>query len=97
VYPSSETEDIQSLPGTVFAVQSTRVFKAGNSLAMRISSRIARQMGIRDGSDVEMTVGQGVISVRKAPPQELANLIERITPENLQQPIFDDLTGEESW
>jgi antitoxin MazE len=94
---ADEDPFVYAASNTLFAAQPTRVFRAGNSLAIRIPSNIARQIGVGDGSGVEMAVNQGMIFVRKASSQELTNLIERITPENLQQPIFEDLTGGELW
>jgi len=78
-------------------VQDARVFKAGNSLAIRIPSAIAKHIALEDGAAVEMAVDHGVIYVRKAPSRALAELIEGITPENLHAPMFDDLTGAERW
>lgn len=78
-------------------VQDARVFKAGNSLAIRIPSAIAKHIALEDGTSVELAVDQGMIYVRKAPSRSLAELIERITAENLHAPMFDDLTGAERW
>ncbi len=80
-----------------FVMQDTRVFKAGNSLAIRIPSAIAKRISLEDGAAVEMAVGQGMIYVRKAPSRLLADLIEAITPENLHAPILDELIGNERW
>jgi len=44
-----------------------------------------------------MAVDHGMIYVRKAPSRALADLIERITPENLHEHFFDELTGAERW
>jgi antitoxin MazE len=73
------------------------VFKAGNSLAIRIPSTIAKRVGLEDGGSVEMTVEGGVLSIRKAPSRTLADLIAKITPENLHEPIFDHTVGRERW
>jgi len=78
-------------------LQNARVFKAGNSLAIRIPSAIAKRMNLEDGSPVEMAVEQGIIHVRKAPSRTLLDLIERITPENLQEPMLTELTDAERW
>ncbi len=78
-------------------IQDARVFKAGNSLAIRIPSAIAKHIELEDGAAVEMAVSHGMIYVRKAPSRALADLIEGITPENLHGPVFDDLTGFERW
>jgi antitoxin MazE len=73
------------------------VFKAGNSLAIRIPSVIAKHCELEDGTPVQMDVSDGTISVRKAPSRDLAALLARITPENVHEPHFDDLTGAERW
>ena len=77
--------------------QDTRVFKAGNSLAIRIPSGIAKRIGLEDGAGVEMSVSNGMIYVRRAPSQELTKLIAQITPENVHQPTFDNVIGSEAW
>jgi antitoxin MazE len=77
--------------------QDARVFKAGNSLAIRIPSALAKRIGLEDGAAVEMAVDHGMIYVRKAPSRTLADLIDRITPENVHAPIFDQPTGAEHW
>ncbi|MHB8141979.1 MAG: AbrB/MazE/SpoVT family DNA-binding domain-containing protein [Vulcanimicrobiaceae bacterium] len=78
-------------------LQDARVFKSGNSLAIRIPSAIAKRVALEDGAAVEMAVDDGVISVRKAPLRALADLIEGITPQNLHEPLFDEPTGTERW
>jgi antitoxin MazE len=86
------SEDFDAL-----VMQDTRVFKAGNSLAIRIPSAIAKRIALEDGAVVEMAVDHGMIYVRKAPSRTLADLIDRITPENVHQPIFDEPAGAERW
>jgi antitoxin MazE len=78
-------------------MQDTRVFKAGNSLAIRIPSAIAKRIALEDGSEVEMAVDDGMIYVRKSPSRALSDLVDRITPENRHEPIFDDVLGAERW
>ncbi len=78
-------------------MQDARVFKAGNSLAIRIPSAIAKHIALEDGAAVEMAVDHGMIYVRKAPSRALADLVERITPDNLHEPLFDEVTGVERW
>lgn len=81
----------------MLALQHARIFKAGNSLAIRIPSAIAKQCELEDGAAVEMAVDHGMIVVRKAPSRDLTALIERITPQNLHAPQFTDETGAERW
>lgn len=58
--------------------------KWGNSLALRIPSKIAMELGISAGSTAEINVKkkQFVVTPRPETPS-IAELIERITPENL--------------
>ncbi len=79
------------------AIHDARVFKAGNSLAIRIPSAVAKHVGLEDGCAVEMAVDGGDIRVRKSPSDKLSELIERITPENVHAPVFDDTVGSERW
>lgn len=74
-----------------------KVFKAGNSLAVRIPSTIAKAAELEEGSAVEMAVGEGHIWIRKGPSRELQELIKRITPDNLHGEYFNHLTGNERW
>jgi antitoxin MazE len=78
-------------------MQDARVFKAGNSLAIRIPSAIAKRIALEDGAVVEMAVDHGTIYVRKAPSRALVDLIERITPQNVHEPVFDGSIGAERW
>ena len=100
----NEIEGSQSTPTTALGVdfsalvmQATRVFKAGNSLAIRIPSAIAKRFALEDGAEVEMAVDDGMIYVRKSPSRALADLIDQITPENRHEPIFDESLGAERW
>ena len=78
-------------------VQDGRVFKAGNSLAIRIPSAIAKHCDLDDGTSVQMAAEQGMIYVRKAASRDLTALLERITPENIHSENFDKPAGGERW
>jgi antitoxin component of MazEF toxin-antitoxin module len=78
-------------------IQDARVFKAGNSLAIRIPSAIAKHCELDDGAPVQMAADHGMIYVRKAPSHDLAALLDRITPENTHGPEFNELTPRERW
>jgi antitoxin MazE len=77
--------------------QDARVFKAGNSLAIRIPSAIAKTIDLEDGSPIEMAVGNGVLWVRKGTTLKLSGLIDQISPENTHGEQFSDLVGKERW
>jgi antitoxin component of MazEF toxin-antitoxin module len=79
-------------------VQDTRVYKAGNSLVIRIPSALAKHCDLKDGAPVQMAADNGMIYVRKAPSRELGALLDRITPENVHAAQFDEqLVGNERW
>jgi antitoxin MazE len=77
--------------------QDARVFKAGNSLAIRIPSAIAKSIGLVDGSPVDMAVESGTIWVKRAAPRRLHDLVERISNDNRHDEEFSDLTERERW
>lgn len=78
-------------------VNDTRVFKAGNSLAIRIPNAIAKRMSLEDGSEIQMGVDDGVLLIRKPLAPSLDALIELITPENAHGSEFTKLTDGEGW
>lgn len=82
---------------SALVIQDARVFKTGNSLAIRIPSAIAKHIALEDGTVVEMSAASGTIYVRKATEPTLDELIEQITPENLHASAFDELIGAERW
>jgi antitoxin component of MazEF toxin-antitoxin module len=54
-------------------------------------------MDIEDGSAVELAADSDTIVIRKATSRALADLIDRITPENLHEPMFENPVGRERW
>jgi antitoxin MazE len=93
---STETPKLK-IDFSALVVQDTRVFKAGNSLAIRIPSAIAKRIELEEGTAVEIAVDDGLMYVRKAPSRALADLIENITPDNVHHSTFDDIVGAERW
>ena len=78
-------------------VHDARVFKSGNSLAIRIPTLLAKEAELDDGCAIEIVVEEGTLRIRKAPSRELTDLIERITPENAHGPLFEETVGVERW
>jgi antitoxin MazE len=65
-----------------------RVTRWGNSLAMRIPKPLAEQTNIAEGSEVELTVVDGALTIRpRARTYTLEALLEQITPENRHDEI----------
>jgi|HubBroStandDraft_1064217.scaffolds.fasta_scaffold1507232_1 antitoxin component of MazEF toxin-antitoxin module len=78
-------------------MQDARVFRAGNSLAIRIPSAIAKHCELEDGAPVQMAADHGMIYVRKAPSQNLSALLDQITPDNLPSAQFEEPVAAERW
>ncbi len=63
----------------------TRVQKWGNSLALRIPKAFAEEAGLRADVAVELSLVDGALIVRPAPPRSptLEELLRGVTDENL--------------
>ncbi len=78
----------------------TQVKMWGNSLAIRIPSRVARDLGLTNDSQVEITSdGNTAIIKREENPRiSLEDLIKGITPENVHGEVdWGDPVGKEIW
>jgi len=78
----------------------TQVRKWGNSLALRIPKPVAEDLGVEQGSAVELRVEDGCLLVQPSTgsPYALETLLAGVTPENLH--IEADLgaaVGKEAW
>jgi antitoxin MazE len=67
----------------------TRVEKWGNSLAVRIPRSFAAEAGFGPDADVEMTLEDGSLVVTAVVGREarLADLLARVTPDNLHDEV----------
>jgi antitoxin MazE len=76
-----------------------RVTRWGNSLAVRIPKALAEQTKIEEGSEVELSVADGVLTVRpKAPTYRLEELLAQVTPGNRHDEIdWGEPQGKEVW
>ena len=75
----------------------TVVQKWGNSLGVRIPSIYAREFNLKKGSTVEVHKQNGTIVIVPK-KQELAELLSRVTPENLHESIDTGTSiGREGW
>lgn len=78
----------------------TRVKKWGNSLAVRIPRAFAAELGLQPDADVEMSLVDGslvVTSVERGDAR-LADLLSRVTDENLHEEIDSGVAvGGEAW
>ena len=74
-----------------------RLFKAGNSLAIRIPNAIVKHLRLSDGAPLRISVDGDAIWLRLAPAMEREELIAQITPENQHEPMLEELIGRERW
>ena len=76
----------------------TRVFKSGNSLAVRIPGVIAKQLDLQEGTAMEIDLEEGGLSLRPvAAVPSLDELVDKITPENVHEEQLPNLIGRERW
>jgi antitoxin MazE len=76
-----------------------RVQRWGNSLAVRIPKAFAKQVGLEDGSPVELAVVGDHLVVEPAQPSlQLDDLLAGVTEENIHQEIDTGASvGNEAW
>ncbi len=77
-----------------------KVSRWGNSLAVRIPIRIARSANLQEGSDLEIREEDGRIVLKpiRKKRYDLAELLSRVTDDNVHQEIESDgPVGREEW
>lgn len=78
----------------------TKIRKWGNSLGLRIPKAFAEEVGVRPGSEVDLSIESGELVVRLHQPLllRLDDLLAEVTPENLHEEIeLDGPVGREVW
>lgn len=77
----------------------TQIGKWGNSLVVRIPNPYARDLDLREGMDVEVSLVEGGLLLRPKPAAfPLHELLDRITPENVHgETDWGKVEGRESW
>ncbi len=77
----------------------TQVGKWGNSLAVRIPGAYAKDLGLQEGMELQVTVVDGGLLLRPEKKEfSLEELVEGITPENLHRETdWGSPRGRESW
>ncbi|MBM4129677.1 AbrB/MazE/SpoVT family DNA-binding domain-containing protein [bacterium] len=78
----------------------TRIAKWGNSLGLRIPWVFAVEVGVADGTPVELTLEDGRLVIRTVAPAEwtLDGLLAGVTAENQHAAVeTGDQVGRESW
>lgn len=77
----------------------TKVQKWGNSLGLRIPRPYAEEAGLRDQSEVELSLVEGTLVVQAAKPAwTLKELLAGVTEHNLHDEELDEPpVGREAW
>lgn len=78
----------------------TKIQKWGNSLGLRIPKSFAAETGVEAGSDVELSVKNGQLTVRPIlrPQYDLDDLLQKVTSKNVHGEIDSgDAVGREGW
>ena len=78
----------------------TKIVKWGNSLGLRIPKAFAEDVGVAEGSAVDLSMEDGnlVIKVTKTDEMDLEDLLDGITDENIHGEIdTGDAVGGEIW
>jgi antitoxin MazE len=77
-----------------------QIKKWGNSLAIRIPSRVARDLGLQDNSHVQITTDGDTATIKREvdAPMSLEDLVKGITPENVHSEMdWGAPVGKEVW
>jgi antitoxin MazE len=77
----------------------TQIGRWGNSLAVRIPGTYAKDLDLKEGMDLEVSLVDGAILLRPRPKQySLDELVSAITPENTHgETNWGEALGREDW
>jgi antitoxin MazE len=78
----------------------TQVKMWGNSLAIRIPSRVARDLGLTSDSQIEITSDGNTATIKREENSRLSleELVKGITPENIHGEVdWGEPAGNEIW
>jgi antitoxin MazE len=75
-----------------------KVQKWGNSLAVRIPSAFAKEIGLSPNTEVELKLEDNKLVIVPNRKKQLEKLLEQITPENLHSEVdWGEKSGREEW
>lgn len=73
------------------------ITKWGNGLGLHIPQYLAKEIGIKNGTSVDIKIADGVMVV-KPKVYSLKELLDQVTPENLHGEIkTGERVGKEEW
>lgn len=75
-----------------------KIQKWGNSLAVRIPSAFAREIGLYPNTQVELILEDNRLVIVPSRKRRLEKLLNRITPDNVHREVdWGKESGEEEW
>ncbi|ANA81076.1 transcriptional regulator/antitoxin, MazE [Paenibacillus vortex V453] len=75
----------------------SQVQKWGNSLGIRIPKALAMEIGLEEGSEIDLDVEDGHLVI-KPRTNTLEDLLSKITPDNIHSEVqTGEPQGRESW
>lgn len=81
----------------ILTIMKARINKWGNSLALRIPKNFAEEIGLSDGSQVDIILKDDAITIRKS-SYGLDELIKGIKKSNIHKETqTGEVTGNEKW
>ena len=78
----------------------TKIKKWGNSLGLRIPKSFAKEAGVEDGSDVDISLEEDRIVIRPLQRERyrISDLLSQVRNDNLHEEISTrDAVGREAW
>lgn len=76
----------------------TKVQKWGNSLAVRIPSAFAKEIGLSPNMEVELKLENNKLVIIPNKKRQLEKLLEQITPKNVHSEVdWGKKVGKEEW
>lgn len=81
----------------ILTIMKARINKWGNSLALRIPKHLAEEIGLSDGSQVDIVLKDDTITIHKS-GYGLDELMKGIKKTNIhKETLTGEVTGKEKW
>ena len=74
----------------------TNISKWGNSLAIRIPGKLAKELDIDEGSEVDINLNDSSLVIRPAKKYDLNTMLSQISDENIHVELSSGELGNES-
>jgi antitoxin MazE len=76
----------------------TKIQKWGNSLAIRIPSAFAKEIGLYPNTEVELKLENNRLVIIPNKKKQLEKMLKQITPDNVHNEInWGEKVGKEEW